>query len=105
MADRIARLKQFLEEDPNDPFLLFALGQEYQAAGNSTEALRMYNRLLAEFPEYIGVYYHLGKLHEAEQRHTLAAEIYTRGVEMARAQGDHHALGELRSALDAISEE
>lgn len=97
--DRIAALHAFLEEDPDDPFTRFALAQEYRKRGDAARALRFFEALVAERPDYVGTYYHLGKLLEAEGRKDDALAVYRRGVQVATDARDLHARSELQSAL------
>ncbi|MEM1271168.1 MAG: tetratricopeptide repeat protein [Bacteroidota bacterium] len=98
-VSRLERLLQFLEEDPNDAFTLFALAQEYTKLGDPTQATALYERLVNEQPEYVGTYYHLGKIYEEADRFDEAVEIYQRGIVAATQAGDLHAKSELQSAL------
>lgn len=102
MPDRIANLLAFLEESPDDPFLLFALAQEYTGNGDLRHAKEHYVKLLHNHPNYVATYYHLGKLHESEGRAEEAAEVYRQGIVIAREQGDVHAMQELMGALQNV---
>lgn len=97
-TDRIQRLLNFLEEDPGDPFVQFALASEYLKTGDEGAALQWFEKLVKEQPGYIGTYYHLGKLYERLGRSGDALRTYERGIEAALSAGDFHALSELRSA-------
>ncbi|MNE77506.1 hypothetical protein D3C80_1738250 [compost metagenome] len=100
--DRIARLREFLAQSPQDPFLVHALALEYVKNNALEEAEKYFSDNLKERPEYVATYYHLGKLLERTGKESAAAEIYEAGIERARAAGDMHAMGELRSALDNL---
>jgi cytochrome c-type biogenesis protein CcmH/NrfG len=97
--NRIEALLQFLEEDPTDPFIRFALGQEYLKAGEVERAASFWERLAVDQPEYVGTYYHLGKLYERLGRTADAIGTYERGIRMAGQQRDPHARAELQDAL------
>ena len=96
--DRLVRLQQLLDESPNDHFLLFAIAKEYEVAGNLFAARSHYKQLLAANPEYIGAYYHLGKLHEVMENHTDALDQYEKGMIAARKVEDEHSYRELSAA-------
>jgi len=64
MSDRIDRLKKILESEPDDAFCLYGLAMEYATAGDSEEALRLFDRAIAAdrpyaflwfFDELVGV--------------------------------------------------
>jgi tetratricopeptide (TPR) repeat protein len=103
MQDRISQLLRFLDEDPNDPFLLFALAQEYAGTGARDKALGYYLQLREAHPEHVATYYHLGMLYEAVKSPEEAADTYARGIEVAQEQGDSHALKELRAAAETLT--
>ena len=96
--DRIEQLEAFLEEDPNDPFTRYALAQEHLKDGATEKALSMFEELVETDPDYVGTYYHLGKLYERLDRTDDAIDIYERGIEVARAQKDQKNLSELQDA-------
>lgn len=98
-SSRLQALLQFYEEDPNDPFTQFALAQEYLKAGDAQQALSFFERLASGQPDYVGTYYHLGKLYEQLGRKADAVATYRRGIEVAGRQRDAHARAELQDAL------
>lgn len=97
--DRIAQLKAFLAEDPGDSFVRFALATEYAKLGDAEEALRYFEGLIADDPDYVGTYYHLGKLYERTGQEERARQVYRLGIEAATRVSDLHARAELQSAL------
>jgi tetratricopeptide (TPR) repeat protein len=97
--DRLAALREFLREDPADAFTRFALAQELWKSGDHEQARRIFEELVAEQPEYVGTYYHLGKLYEELGRTGEAIRTYEEGIGRATAAGDPHARSELQSAL------
>ena len=101
-ADRLRALQAFHEEDPDDAFVRFALAQEYLKRGDIEEALRFFEGLVSQDPEYVGTWYHLGKLYQELGRREDAVRTYTQGIEVAGRQRDTHAQAELRDALMQI---
>ena len=99
MQDRLTALLEFHEDDPGDPFTRFALAREYQKLGDVGRALEFFEGLVDTDPEYVGTYYHLGKLYEQESRKEEAKAIYRRGIATAQHLRDRHAESELRDAL------
>lgn len=96
-AERINQLKSFLEAEPNDPFLLYALATEY-AKSEADTALFYYEKLLKEHPTYVPTYYHAAALYSGLGDQEKAEETYLTGIETAKKAGDSHALRELQSA-------
>ncbi|BAV04640.1 hypothetical protein SAMN05421788_111162 [Filimonas lacunae] len=101
--DRIARIHQLLQVTPKDNFLRHALALEYSKAGELAKARQLFEDILTEFPDYIGSYYHLGKLLEAMGEPALALEWYAKGMIAARKVGDLHAYSELQSVHDELA--
>ena len=87
-----------LEENPLDSFSRFALAQEQQRMGLLIEAEESYRILLVNDPNYLGTYYHMGKLLELLEDEKQALTIYKEGIDRAEAAGDLHALSELKNA-------
>ena len=100
--DRIALLRGFLADDPDDAFTRFALAQELAKAGDTEEALGGYEALRRDQPGYVGTYYHLGALLESVGRAEEAAAVYRAGIDEAARAGDAHARSELQGALLAL---
>ena len=96
--NRIEQLNAFLKDSPNDPFLHYALAQEYYKLELKTEALNKYNELIEKFPNYVGTYYHLGKLQIELKNKEQAMAVFEKGMEIAKELKDQHSLAELQSA-------
>jgi tetratricopeptide (TPR) repeat protein len=97
-TDRLEQLKTFHEEDPEDPFTRYALAQEHLKHDHTERALALFEELVETDPEYVGTYYHLGKLYEQLDRTDDALDTYGQGIEVAREQGAQKALSELQDA-------
>lgn len=100
---RLTKLLEFLENDPNDSFILYALATEYNSLNDTEKAFSYYHQLVKEHPDYVGTYYHLGKLYEKESQKDKAIEIYQKGMLAARAKRDMHALSELQGAYNSAA--
>ena len=95
---RLTKLMTFLEVSPDDSFLLFAIAKEYEKLGVVDRALEYYLKLTTTDADYVGTYYHLGKLYEEEEANKKALAIYQKGIEIAKKIKDQHALSELMGA-------
>jgi tetratricopeptide (TPR) repeat protein len=98
---RLEQLQKFLEDEPTDPFNIYALALEYQKL-DSSKALNLFKQLVTEHESYLPTYYHLGKLHEELGERQQALEILTKGIIQARNQKDLKALRELQAAYNEI---
>ena len=97
--DRLEALLSFYEEDPRDAFTRFAIAREYLKRDETEKALAFFEGLVEEDPDYVGTYYHLGKLYERLGRTSEAVRTYGRGIQVAQARRDAHARAELQDAL------
>jgi tetratricopeptide (TPR) repeat protein len=105
LTERLQQLLNFLESSPDDSFLLFAIAKEYEKEGIIETALQYYLQLKRSDPDYVGLYYHLGKLYEIKEDFDTAVITYQTGMEVAKKQGDKHALSELAGAkLNLVDE-
>ncbi|MEO0041336.1 MAG: hypothetical protein RL329_784 [Bacteroidota bacterium] len=102
---RLQQLFQFLENSPEEPFLLFAIAKEYEGLGEVTKAFTYYEQLTRDAPYYVGTYYHLGKLYEKEQLFDKALKTYQQGMNVAQRAGDRHAYSELSGAKTDLEDE
>lgn len=105
MVNRLEKLLEFIDNDPNDPFLKYALATEYLRLNNQGEALKFYIDLVQNHEDYVGTYYHLGKLYELRQEQESALKIYQKGMEVAKKIKDHHALSELMGVYNSLQDE
>jgi tetratricopeptide (TPR) repeat protein len=103
--NRLERLLEFFKNEPNDPFLKYALATEYLRLNNTEEALRFYLDLLDKHTDYIGTYYHLGKLYEQLGQQDDALKVYEQGIEVGKRIKDQHALSELLGAYNSLQDE
>jgi len=101
--DRIRQLTDLHHHHPTDPFIWFALAREFEKAMRLAEALQWYEKLYRERPDYVGTYYHWGKLLEKQGETSAAAEVYHIGIRMAQEHRDFHAKAELQAALEMLS--
>ena len=97
---RFDQLQQLLEQSPQDPFLKFALAQEHIKAGELEKSMVYFDELSKQHPDYVGTYYHKGKVLEKLGRSEEVKAVYENGMKVAKEIGDHHALGELAQALE-----
>ncbi len=102
---RLKQLQALLEEDPGSSFIQFAIAKEYEKHAQWPEARMAYESLVQQAPDYVGTYYHLGKLYEQLNRPADAFQTYKEGMEAAKRAGDQHALSELAGAKLALGDE
>ena len=101
MADRIQQLREFVNEDPKDPFNRYALALEYQKV-DLQKAVEIFELLLRDHPDYLPTYYQLGKLYLELTENEKAMQVFDSGIEKAQKQNDVKALKELKAARQEL---
>ena len=97
--DRLQQLKQFAQEEPDDPFNLYALALEYLKTEPS-EALSIFKRLLDTKPGYLPTYYPYAQLLAEKQFPEIAEEVFKAGIKVARNANDLKTMRELQAAYN-----
>ena len=100
---RLQKLLDFLKNEPDVPFLKYALATEYLSQNDVQKSLFYFEDLLNKHPDYVGTYYHAGKLYERLDRKSEAILVYQKGMEIARKAGDTHAYSELQTVFNSAS--
>ena len=101
MASRIQQLEGFVNEDPNDPFNLYALALEYSKS-DGRKAIDLFNQLLNRHPDYVPTYYQLGKLYIDFSENEKALDMFDLGIKVTADKKDYKALRELQSARQEL---
>lgn len=102
--ERIDQLSQFVEEEPGNPFNVYALAIEFMK--NRPEQARGYfEQLLAEHPDYLPTYYHAAALFAELDERDKAADLYEKGIALAQAQNNQKTLEELKRAQQAFEDD
>jgi tetratricopeptide (TPR) repeat protein len=99
---RLELLFAFLNEDPHDPFNIYALALELSKT-DAAKAMEYYQKLLNEHPSYIPAYYHAAKLYEALGMKSESEKVYIKGMSVSKQAGQMKAFRELKSAYDQLT--
>ena len=97
-ADRLTKLREFLTEEPQDPFNRYALATELLSQAQIPEALGHFRQLLTDHPSYLATYYHAAALLADLDQPEAARIVYEKGIELAQQQGETKTLRELQAA-------
>lgn len=100
---RIQKLREILEKDPDDSFARYALGLEFAGMGRHDHAASIFEEVLKRNPRYVPAYQQLGTVYQTLGRNSDAVEILKKGIEIAQSQGDSHAQSEMQEALDELA--
>jgi tetratricopeptide (TPR) repeat protein len=101
---RIDMLVELLKKEPNDIFLIYALGIEYVAELNLDEAETHFKRTLEINPDYVPSYYQLGKLFESQLKNEEALHYFRTGLEKAKEQKNNRSVNEFKEAIFMLEE-
>jgi tetratricopeptide (TPR) repeat protein len=99
LPTRIEMLETFVTQNPRDPFPRYGLAIEYKNGGRLDDAAKAFEDLIRDFPDYTPAYLHAGNTLRALRRRDDALRTYRAGIEACGRKGDHHARGEIESAL------
>ena len=99
---RLEHLLNFYNEDPNDPFNIYALANEYKEI-DSNKALEYFELLVNNYPDYVPTYYHLAHLYIDLEEEIKAKFTFESGIKVATEKKDQLALRELKSAYDEFT--
>ncbi len=90
-----------IEQNPGNSFARYGLAMEFANSGDLESAVRQFDSLVNDDPNYSAAYFHGGQALEKLGRLDQARDYYRRGIEVTR---DPHARGELEAALDILGE-
>src|SRR5688572_1581009 len=99
--ERIKMLREWMENDPSDPFLPYALALELKKT-NPPEARKILIDLTTTFPDYLPAWYQLGLLHEETGNKSQAIDTYRIGLIKANEQRDRKTAGEINEAIQRL---
>ena len=102
MADRIEALLRLLQDEPDDTFCLYGLGQEYARAGDLERAIAYYDQTISVDPDYCYAYFHKARAQEHKGDPGGARCTLEAGLEHARSSGDDHAADEIQALLATL---
>ena len=102
MNKRLAMLESLTASGKADAFAWYGLGMEYRREGRRDDAVRIFEQLRGQQPDYLPMYLMAGQTLIDAARVADAREWLQAGIELARSQGNQHSLGELEIALDGL---
>lgn len=104
-SERLEILQKFLAESPNDSFSKYALALEYSNFGETQKAIILLEEIQETDPDYLPLYYLLGKLLEQSGEAEKAKNIYLSGLEKASSQKQNKIHNEIKQALEQLTDE
>jgi predicted Zn-dependent protease len=101
--DRVAMLKEILEQSPNDAFARYGLALEYANSGQAEEAMREFAALLANNPDYVPAYQMGAQTLMNAGRNDEARAMVEKGIACATRTGNQHARSEMEMMLQDLA--
>jgi len=98
---RLNVLLKYLEEEPNDPFNLYAIASEYLSE-SIEKAKEYFDLLLAKHSDYLPTYFHAAQLYVDLENEEKAIEVYKQGIALAKLQQNDKTQRELESAYQNL---
>ncbi|GAB3510849.1 hypothetical protein GCM10027341_49750 [Spirosoma knui] len=102
--ERIQQLIRFVQEEPGEPFNVYALAMEYLNE-QPQQAKTYFDQLLTQHPDYLPTYYHAAALYADLDDRDRAASLYEEGIALARVQQNQKTLQELQRAQQAFEDD
>lgn len=98
---RMEQIEALLQDQPDDVMLRYMLGMEHVSAGDDATAVEVFQALITA-SQYVPAYHMAGQALNRLGREPEACAVLRAGIEVARATGEHHALGEMDALLATI---
>ena len=99
---RLEKLLEMLEKQPDDLFLQYAMGMEYLGLNDMLRAENAMRNVIRADEHYVAAYYQLGKILIGKQAEQEAVSVLEMGLKEAKLKGDNKTTNEFRSLLDEI---
>ena len=97
---RIELLKQYIKEEPDNPFNRYALALEFIKTRDDEKALELFNYVYTHHSDYLPNYYHFGSLLIKLMNIDQAQIILKKGITLAIKQNDNRTKSELSGLLE-----
>jgi tetratricopeptide (TPR) repeat protein len=102
---RVKILREMLAAKPEDNFPRDALALEFAKSDRPADPWEHFDYLLKNHPPYSATYCQAGMFLSDQGRREEAKEVFTRGVDVTRQQGNRHAPSELERAREELAAE
>ena len=96
---RLAELETLQDQNPDDPFIIYALAREYEQNMATMQALLLYEHLVTDHPAYVATYYHYAKLLFTLGNKNEALKLLKKGIEQGTLAKEMHAVSEMKGML------
>lgn len=101
-TDKIAGLREILALDAKNSFARYGIALELANRGETDEAMKEFNTLLTDDPDYTAGYFMAAQTLANAGRTGEAIERLKAGISCAARTGNRHALSEMQGMLDEL---
>ena len=98
----LERLQRMLDDEPGDPFLLYAIAQEHQKRDDHERAIEAYLACIEHDDGYLYAHYHAARSMDAIGRTDEAIALLRTALAHPNCRNDPKAHDELRALLEAL---
>jgi tetratricopeptide (TPR) repeat protein len=102
MSDRKKEILSLLEQEPHDPFLLYALGMEFLSENNFEEAKKYFLKILELQHNHVDTLFRLGQLEQDFGNENLALQWYEKAYEAALQQNKIKTAVEIKNIMEIL---
>lgn len=96
--DRLQLLRDFIKEEPENPFNFYALALELREKDHE-EASELFDYVLVNHPDYLPVYFPSAHFFAELNDLQKARETFEKGIRLAQSNNEEKALKELKNAF------
>jgi predicted Zn-dependent protease len=101
-AERVERMRKFVDSRPDDAFPRYGLAMEYTKLGELEAARAEFEELKRRHPDYLPLYYQHGMVLLKLEQVPEAVRVWREGIAVSAEKGDLHTRGELEAAIAAF---
>ena len=102
MSERLEQLQKMVEQEPNDPFLPYAIALEHGKAEHFEEAITWLDRTLEIDRHYCYAFFQKAKMYSEMGEDDQARKALEDGMERAAFSGDDKAYREMAELLGSL---
>lgn len=99
---RREQLLEMLQNDPNDPFLIYAVALDDIATGNDEAGLARLSQLNETQPDYVPAWFQRGQVLARLGQTDESRVILQQGIQAAVQAGNDHAAAEMSALIETL---
>ncbi len=102
---RLLQLEALMASDPSDPFLPYAIAQEFASAQKWDEAATRLEAIYGQFPDYLATYYQWGMALIHLNELSKAMDVLQKGYTLANRQDEKKVANEIGALIEELEDE